>query len=69
MDKKNLGTMLGLVLFGIGVTGFLSVGFVATVMPVVLYYTITGFILTEFTDYSDNMFTWLPEMLGFKISK
>lgn len=66
MNKKNLGIIFSIIGGSIGLLGLASGGFFAMLLLMISYYFIIGFVITEFTDLSDNLLTWLFELFGMK---
>jgi len=61
--KKNLGIVLSI--FGgiFGLTGLFTGGPIAMIFLLIIYYFGVGFVITEFTDFADNIMTWLFDLL------
>jgi len=69
MNEKNLGIVLSIIGGSIGFVGLLTGGFIGLIFTSIIYYCVVGFMLTEFTDFSDNPLTWLFDLLDIKIFK
>lgn len=66
MDKKNLGIVLSIVGCGIGLISLFSGGLIAMIILMIIYYFTTGFMITEFTDFSNNLVMWLFDLFGIE---
>jgi hypothetical protein len=65
MSEKNLGITLSVVGVIIGLIGLFSSGFAAMIVFLTLYYFGVGIIITKLTKLSNNLSTWLFDLLKY----
>jgi len=62
MNKKDLGLILGSLFIAIMVISLVTSGIVGLILSSIIYYFGTGFLVTEFTNHSVNLLTWLIDL-------
>lgn len=64
MDKKTLAILLSGLGIGVGLVSLFTGGLLGLIFAMLIYYFGIGFLVTEFTNYSNDIIRWIYDLLG-----